>query len=124
MTPPLDSTAAPKPATARRGAAAKPAPVLALDVAIIGAGIAGLGMAIQLRKAGFTRFILFEKDDGVGGTWRDNVYPGSGCDVPSHLYSFSFEPKSDWTKRYAEQPEILRYLEHCTEKYGLIRHLR
>jgi cation diffusion facilitator CzcD-associated flavoprotein CzcO len=124
MTPPLDDATTLKPAPQRRRATAKATETLVLEVAIIGAGIAGLCMAIQLRKAGFTRFAIFEKGDGVGGTWRDNVYPGSGCDVPSHLYSFSFEPKSDWTKRYAEQPEILRYLEHCSEKYGLAPHLR
>ncbi|MGB8843032.1 MAG: NAD(P)/FAD-dependent oxidoreductase [Aliidongia sp.] len=95
-----------------------------LEVAILGAGVAGLCMAIQLRKAGFTRFTIFEKADGIGGTWRDNSYPGSGCDVPSHVYRFSFEPKSDWSRAYAEQPEILRYLEHCVEKYGLTAHLR
>jgi cation diffusion facilitator CzcD-associated flavoprotein CzcO len=121
MAPPLD--AATKPDAVRRRAA-KVAPVQALEVAILGAGVAGLCMAIQLRKAGYTRFTVFEKADGVGGTWRDNSYPGSGCDVPSHLYSFSFEPKSDWTRRYAEQPEILRYLEHCAEKYGITPHLR
>ena len=124
MTPPLDDVPAPKTDAPRRRTVTKQAPVLALEIAILGAGIAGLCMAIQLRKAGFTRFVIYEKSDGVGGTWRDNVYPGSGCDVPSHLYSFSFEPKSDWTRRFAEQPEILRYLEHCTEKYGLVPHLR
>ncbi|MEA2754438.1 MAG: hypothetical protein QOJ54_727 [Aliidongia sp.] len=96
----------------------------ALDIAILGAGVAGLCMAIRLRKAGFTRFAIFEKADGIGGTWRDNSYPGSGCDVPSHLYRFSFEPKSDWSRAYAEQPEILRYLAHCVEKYRLSAHLR
>jgi cation diffusion facilitator CzcD-associated flavoprotein CzcO len=95
-----------------------------LEIAVLGAGVAGLCMGIQLRKAGFTRFAIFEKAGGVGGTWRDNTYPGSGCDVPSHLYCFSFEPKSDWSRAYAEQPEILRYLEHCAEKYGLAPHLR
>ena len=95
-----------------------------LEIAILGAGVAGLCMGIQLRKSGFTRFAILEKSDGVGGTWRDNTYPGSGCDVPSHLYCFSFEPKSDWSRAFAEQPEILRYLEHCAEKYGLLPHLR
>ena len=60
----------------------------------------------------------------MGGTWRDNTYPGSGCDVPSHLYSFSFFPKSDWTRRFAEQPEILDYAEECVERFGLGPHLR
>ena len=81
-------------------------------------------MAIRLRQAGLQHFQIFEKSDGVGGTWHDNTYPGSGCDVPSHLYCFSFAPKSDWSRVYAEQPEILAYLQHCAEKFELIRHLR
>ncbi len=60
----------------------------------------------------------------MGGTWHDNTYPGCGCDVPSHLYSFSFAPKTDWTRRYAEQPEILSYAEDCVERFGLGTHLR
>src|SRR5207247_2039862 len=65
-----------------------------------------------------------EKAGRVGGTWRDNTYPGAACDVPSHLYSFSFEIKHDWSRKYAEQPEILGYLQHCAEKYGLLPHIR
>ena len=67
------------------------------QIAIIGAGLAGLGIAIQLQNAGIDDWIILEKKDGIGGTWRDNSYPGSGCDVPSMFYSFSFEPKTDWT---------------------------
>ncbi len=93
-------------------------------MAILGAGIGGLCMGIQLKKAGFHDFTLFEKAGAVGGTWRDNTYPGAACDVRSHLYSFSFEPNPDWTRDYATQPEILRYLEHCAEKYGLLPHVR
>jgi cation diffusion facilitator CzcD-associated flavoprotein CzcO len=69
-------------------------------------------------------FIIFEASDGVGGTWRSNSYPGAACDVPSHLYSYSFEMKPDWTKTYANQPEILAYFEHCADKYDLRRHLQ
>ena len=93
-------------------------------VAIIGAGLSGLGMAIQLQKAGFHDWLILEKSDGVGGTWRDNSYPGSGCDVPSMFYSFSFEPKTDWTRKFAEQPEILEYIEFCADKYNLRPQMR
>lgn len=93
-------------------------------IAILGAGISGLCMAIQLKKAGISSFTIYEKSNGVGGTWRDNTYPGAGCDVPSHLYSFSFESKADWTRKYAEQPEILQYLEHCAQKYGIVPHIQ
>ncbi len=94
------------------------------EVVIVGGGLSGLGLAIQLTRAGHRRFTIVEKSDGVGGTWRDNTYPGSGCDVPSHLYSFSFAPKTDWTRRFAEQPEILSYAEWCVEHYRLGPHLR
>ena len=95
-----------------------------LRIAIIGAGPGGLCMGIRLKEAGFERFEILEKASGVGGTWYHNRYPGCACDVPSHLYSFSFEPKRDWSRPYAPQPEILRYLEHCAEKYGLLPHCR
>ena len=85
---------------------------MAPTVAIIGAGFGGLCMAIQLERAGIRSYTIFEKAAGVGGTWRDNTYPGAGCDIPSHLYSFSFEKYASWTRRYPEQPEILAYLEH------------
>ncbi|WP_440104235.1 flavin-containing monooxygenase [Streptosporangium sp. H16] len=94
------------------------------DVAIIGAGFGGLCMAIRLEKAGIRSYTIFEKGADVGGTWRDNIYPGAGCDIPSHLYSFSFERYSSWTRRYPEQPEILRYLEGCADKYGLRPRIR
>jgi cation diffusion facilitator CzcD-associated flavoprotein CzcO len=89
------------------------------DIAIVGAGFAGLGMAIRLKKAGYNSFIVFEKGNEVGGTWRDNTYPGCGCDVASHLYSFSFEPNPDWTRRFSKQPEILEYLKFCVQKNQL-----
>jgi cation diffusion facilitator CzcD-associated flavoprotein CzcO len=93
-------------------------------VAILGAGLSGLCMAIRLEQTGVASFTIFEKGEGVGGTWRDNGYPGAGCDVPSHLYSFSFLPSPDWSRHYAEQPEILRYLEHCVDRFGLRDRIR
>ena len=87
------------------------------DVAIVGAGFGGLGMAIRLRRSG-ARFVVLEQAGRVGGTWRENTYPGAGCDVPSHLYSFSFHP-GRWARRYAGQAEILRYLEGLVDAYGL-----
>ncbi|MEV1175822.1 NAD(P)/FAD-dependent oxidoreductase [Nonomuraea sp. NPDC049784] len=94
------------------------------SVAIIGAGFGGLCMAIQLERAGVRSYTVFEKADGLGGTWRDNSYPGAGCDIPSHLYSYSFEKYASWTRRYPEQPEILEYLEHCADKYDVRRKIR
>lgn len=93
-------------------------------VAIVGAGFSGLCMGIKLLEAGVDSFTIYEKNDGVGGTWRENTYPGAACDVPSHLYSFSFEPRPDWTRAFSEQAEILEYLEHCADAYGLRPHLR
>ncbi|MFI7134041.1 flavin-containing monooxygenase [Nonomuraea sp. NPDC050153] len=94
------------------------------SVAIIGAGFGGLCMAIQLERAGIRSYTVFEKADDLGGTWRDNSYPGAGCDIPSHLYSYSFEKYASWTRRYPEQPEILGYLEHCADKYDVRRKIR
>jgi cation diffusion facilitator CzcD-associated flavoprotein CzcO len=96
----------------------------ALRIAIIGAGPGGLCMGIRLKSAGFERFEILDKADGVGGTWYWNRYPGCACDIPAHLYSFSFEVKRDWSRPYAPQPEILAYLEHCAAKYGLLPHCR
>ena len=96
----------------------------ALRILIIGTGFGGLGMAIQLRQAGFEDFLLLEKAGDIGGTWRDNSYPGAACDVPSHLYSFSFEPKVDWSRKYAPQAEIHGYMQHCVDKYRLRPHIR
>ncbi|TXK39465.1 NAD(P)/FAD-dependent oxidoreductase [Nonomuraea sp. C10] len=93
-------------------------------VAIIGAGFGGLCMAIRLERAGIRSYTIFEKAGGLGGTWRDNSYPGAGCDIPSHLYSYSFEKYASWTRRYPEQPEILGYLEHCADKYDVRRKIR
>lgn len=94
------------------------------DTLIVGSGFSGLGMGIALKKAGRNSFVILEKANGVGGTWRENHYPGCACDVPSHLYSYSFEPYPRWSRMFAEQREILGYLEHCADKYGLRPHLR
>jgi cyclohexanone monooxygenase len=92
-------------------------------VASLGAGAGGIALGIALKRAGFD-FTIYEKSDGVGGTWRNNTYPGAACDVPSHLYSYSFELHPWWTRTYATQPEILSYLERCTDQYGIRPHLR
>jgi cation diffusion facilitator CzcD-associated flavoprotein CzcO len=95
-----------------------------LDVAIIGAGFSGLCMAIQLKKAGYESFAIFEKASDLGGTWRDNRYPGCACDVPSHLYSFSFEQNPDWSRSFSPQAEIWRYMKDCAGKHGIVSHMR
>jgi cation diffusion facilitator CzcD-associated flavoprotein CzcO/acetyl esterase/lipase len=102
-------------------AADSAAPLAAI---IIGAGFAGIGMAIALQRAGIHDFTIVERSHDVGGVWRDNRYPGATCDVPSHLYSFSFEPNPAWSRVFAPQPEIHAYLQHCARKYGLARYLR
>ena len=93
-------------------------------VAIVGSGFAGLGMAIRLREAGIEDFVVLERAHDVGGTWRDNSYPGCACDVPSHLYSFSFAPNPEWTSTFSPQPEILDYLRGCAQRYGVMPHIR
>ncbi len=93
-------------------------------IAILGAGFAGIGAAIQLQKAGIDSFTVFERAEEVGGTWRDNTYPGAACDVPSHVYSFSFEPNPHWSRGFAESGEIQRYLLQCVEKHGLREKIR
>ncbi|MEV4803350.1 NAD(P)/FAD-dependent oxidoreductase [Nonomuraea sp. NPDC049421] len=97
---------------------------MAPRVAIIGAGFGGLCMAIRLERAGIHTYTVFERAADLGGTWRDNSYPGAGCDIPSHLYSYSFEKYASWTRRYPEQPEILDYLQHCADKYDVRRKIR
>ncbi|MGH8431373.1 MAG: flavin-containing monooxygenase, partial [Solimonas sp.] len=95
-----------------------------LSVLVIGTGFAGLGMGIKLKEAGIESFTILERADDVGGTWRDNNYPGCACDVQSHLYSYSFEPNPEWSRMFAPQPEIKAYLQRCAEKYGLLPHIR
>ncbi len=95
-----------------------------LSAIVVGAGFSGICAGIQLRKAGIHDFVILEKADRVGGTWRENTYPGAACDVPSHLYSYSFEPNPQWSRAYGKQAEILAYLEHCATKYELRQHLQ
>lgn len=95
-----------------------------LSVLIVGTGFSGLGMGIKLKEAGIESFTILERANDVGGTWRDNNYPGCACDVQSHLYSFSFEPNPNWTRMFARQPEIKAYLQHCAQKYALLPHIR
>ncbi|MFJ4847353.1 MULTISPECIES: flavin-containing monooxygenase [unclassified Streptomyces] len=93
-------------------------------VAVIGAGFGGLGAAVRLRREGITDFVVLERRDSVGGTWRDNSYPGCACDVPSHLYSFSFAPNPQWPRTFSGQPHIRAYLERVADTFGLRPHLR
>ena len=94
------------------------------SIAIIGAGFSGLGMAYYLRKAGIDSFTIYEKAASLGGVWRENTYPGAACDVPSHLYSFSFDPHYPWSKSHGPQGEILDYLQQLARKHDLERHIR
>ncbi len=102
---PASSTPAPTPSSVR--------------VAILGAGMSGICMGIQLRKHGIDDFVILEKADSVGGTWRENTYPGVACDVPSHVYSYSFELNPEWSHSYSSGREIWDYCERCVDKYGL-----
>ncbi len=95
-----------------------------LDVLIVGAGFSGLGMAINLLEAGTTSFLIIEKADDIGGTWYVNQYPGCACDIPSHLYSFSFDRNPEWSRMYARREEIQDYLKSCVERYGLASYIR
>lgn len=96
----------------------------ALPIAIIGSGFGGIGMAIRLKQSGVDSFVMFERADEVGGTWRDNTYPGAACDVPSHAYSLSFEPNPNWSRRFSPSGEIEAYLLGLVEKWQLRAHLR
>lgn len=93
------------------------------SILIIGAGFGGIGLGVLLRRAGIHSFTILEKADSLGGTWRDNTYPGAACDVPSHLYSFSFAPDSQWSRKWAAQPEILSYLERVSQQSGVTEHI-
>ena len=99
-------------------------PPLDADIVIVGAGFSGIGMGAALKKAGIDSFILLERAGDVGGTWRENDYPGCACDIPAMLYSFSFEPGSDWSSTFPRQDEIWNYLRHCSVKYGVQPHIR
>ncbi|MGW0705982.1 flavin-containing monooxygenase [Streptomyces sp. NPDC002643] len=93
-------------------------------VAVVGAGFGGLGAAVRLRREGVTDFVVLERAGSVGGTWRDNDYPGCACDVPSHLYSFSFAPHPDWPRTFSGQEHIRAYLEHVADVFRLRPHIR
>ncbi|MFJ7334861.1 flavin-containing monooxygenase [Streptomyces sp. NPDC101116] len=93
-------------------------------VAVVGSGFGGLGAAVRLRREGVTDFVVLERAGSVGGTWRDNSYPGCRCDVPSHLYSFSFAPHPDWPRTFSGQEHIRAYLEHVTDVFRLRPHIR
>jgi cation diffusion facilitator CzcD-associated flavoprotein CzcO len=97
---------------------------LATGIVIAGAGFAGIGMGIALKKAGYHDFVILEKENDLGGAWRDNTYPGCACDVPAPLYSYSFELNPSWSRLYAPQQEIWDYLRRCAAKYGVDRHIR
>jgi cation diffusion facilitator CzcD-associated flavoprotein CzcO len=96
----------------------------AADIAIVGAGFSGLGTAVRLRERGIDDFVVLERHDDVGGTWWANTYPGCACDVPSHLYSFSFAPNPEWSETYSPQAEIEAYLQRCAREYDLYRSIR
>jgi cation diffusion facilitator CzcD-associated flavoprotein CzcO len=94
------------------------------SVGIIGTGFAGLGIAIELRRAGLNDFTLLEKARELGGVWRENTYPGAGCDIPSPLYSFSYEPHTTWPRRFSLQSDIREYMTNTAKKYGIDAHIR
>ncbi len=94
------------------------------DTAIVGSGFGGLGMAIELRRSGRDDFVILEREEGLGGTWRANSYPGCACDVPAPYYSFSFAPKPDWSRLYAPHHEIRDYLEDCADRFGVRSRIR
>ncbi|NUR86278.1 MAG: NAD(P)/FAD-dependent oxidoreductase, partial [Nonomuraea sp.] len=93
-------------------------------IVIIGSGFAGIGMAIKLKEAGYQDFVILEKAGDLGGTWRDNTYPGCACDVPSHMYSFSYALNPGWSRMFSPQEEIWDYLRSCADRYGITPHIR
>ncbi|MGR8948814.1 MAG: flavin-containing monooxygenase [Gammaproteobacteria bacterium] len=95
-----------------------------IRIVIIGAGMAGILSAIKLQELGYTNFTIYEKSDRVGGTWRENTYPGIACDVPAHLYTYSFEPNPDWSRTFAPGPEICAYFERVAQKYNVHQFVR
>jgi cation diffusion facilitator CzcD-associated flavoprotein CzcO len=97
---------------------------LARSVAVVGAGFGGVGAAVMLRRAGYRDVTVFERGERVGGVWNHNTYPGAACDVPSHLYEFSFEPNPRWSRRYAPQAEIQAYLEDVARRHGVLDRIR
>lgn len=118
------AAAARKTTSRRKTAARKKAPEKPQSVLIVGAGFAGLGMAIRLKQAGIEDFIILERGNAVGGTWRDNQYPGAACDIPSNLYSYSFAPNPNWSRSFSGSEEILDYVHHLVAEFGLEKHIR
>jgi len=118
MTPVATAPAAP---ASRAGGGAPPERA---RIVIAGGGFAGLGLAIRLKQAGIDDFVVLERAADIGGTWQANTYPGCQCDVPSHLYSFSFAPNPGWTRTYSRQPEIWDYLRGLADRHGLHPHIR
>lgn len=116
---PLESGAEPRPVLAEARSTVPPH----VRVAVIGAGFAGLGAGVRLRRAGITDFVVLERAASVGGAWRDNSYPGCACDIPSHLYCFSFAPNPEWPRVFSGQPDIRAYLERVVGTFGLRPHL-
>src|SRR5438477_5831860 len=94
------------------------------SIAVVGGGFAGVGAVVMLRRAGYDDVTVFERGERVGGVWHHNTYPGAACDVPSHLYEFSFEPNPRWSRRYAPQAEIQAYLEDVARTYGVLDRIR
>src|SRR5690348_8427806 len=99
-------------------------PASHVRVVIVGTGFSGLGMAIQLKQRGMDDFVILEKAGDIGGTWRENTYPGCACDIPMHLYSFSFAPNPNWTRYFGPWSEIQAYLRDAAERFGVTRHIR
>src|SRR2546421_12928801 len=96
----------------------------ARSIAVVGGGFGGVGAVVMLRRAGYENVAVFERGERVGGVWHHNTYPGAACDIPSHLYEFSFEPNPRWSRRYAPQPEIQDYLEDVARTYGVLDRIR
>ncbi len=97
---------------------------VSVEVAVVGAGICGIGAAIELQRAGFNDVLLLEKGDELGGTWRDNTYPGCACDIPSVIYSYPFAPNPDWTRVFAERAEIQEYVLRVAHEHGVPQRVR
>src|SRR5438045_9697704 len=96
----------------------------ARSIAVVGGGFGGVGAAVMLRRSGYSDVTVFERSDGIGGVWHHNTYPGAACDVPSHLYEFSFAPNPYWSRRYAPQAEIQAYLEGVARQHGGLERVR
>lgn len=94
------------------------------EVLIVGAGFGGLGTALRLQQDGIRDVVILERADEIGGTWRDNTYPGAACDIPSNLYSFSFAPNPDWSRSFSGSGEILKYVHYLADSFDLRRMVR